>query len=142
MRKKKNKIKSLNNSIEDYKKERITTEIKELEDKLKESIINQKNTEEKRAVEAIKKNAKYFYSYANKKLKKRVDIEPLENEGVLITDSKEMAELLKIQYEKVFSTPKIDALIKEPEQHFKNNNDETQYLTDIDFNEIDIIEAI
>lgn len=64
------------------------------EDWLKESTWNQIKTEGKRAVEAIKNKAEYLYSYFNK-LKNRVEIGPLINEGTSVTDLKEMSELFK-----------------------------------------------
>ena len=52
-----------------------------------------------------------------------------------------MAELLRKQYEEVFSVPEIQKEITNAEHHFRNNN-ETQSLVDVSFDERDIIEAI
>ena len=52
-----------------------------------------------------------------------------------------MAEHLKVHFEEVFSTPKEEAKITDPELHFKTNGDE-DVLTDIVFNETDIMKAI
>lgn len=59
--------------------------------------------------------------------------QPLENNGTQTTDSKERDELLKMQHEKVCNVPRIEKLITYPEQHFRIINNQTECLTDINF---------
>ena len=91
--------------------------------------------EEKKAVESIGVNSKYFYSYAKKKSKVKSKIGPLiDSNGKLTGDSKEMAELLSQQYSKVFSTPRPSTTVP--------NQKCTESLNDINFSEEDIERAI
>jgi len=62
---------------------------------------------ENKAVESIKVNPKYFYSYTKKRSKCTSKVGPLLNDNKQLTsNSKEMAELLSQQYSTVFSKPK------------------------------------
>lgn len=72
---------------------------------LKQRCKLQKTVEEKRAVEVVIEKKKTFL-HANNKLKTRMEIETREY-SALVTDSNEAAELFKMQYEKVFSVPRI-----------------------------------
>jgi hypothetical protein len=61
---------------------------------------------EEKAVEAIKSNSKYFFSYVQAKSKIKTKVGPLYNsQGKLTNKSNEMAEILAEQYVKVFSKP-------------------------------------
>ena len=82
----------------------------DIEKKLQKSYADADEEMERKAVESIKKNAKFFYSYAKKKAKCKSKIGPLNtNKTELTSDPKEMAELLSTQYASVFSVPKQDA---------------------------------
>ena len=62
---------------------------------------------ERKAVEAIKKNSKYFFNYAKKFSKIKNSIGPLLNQkGEYVSNDTEMTETLSKQYSSVFSTPK------------------------------------
>ena len=62
--------------------------------------------EEQRAVNIIRENPKFFWSFANSKRKTKSRILPLQKEdGNLTDDPKEKAELLQTQYTSVFSDP-------------------------------------
>ena len=61
----------------DAKKNKLMTEAKDIEKKLQESYRNEKSEMEHKAVSAIKKNSKYFYSYAKKYSKIATGIGPL-----------------------------------------------------------------
>ena len=65
--------------------------------------------EERKAVANIKANSKYFFSYAKNKLKNRSTVGPLVKEnGVVTGNPEEMTEILKDQYDSVFSIPSIE----------------------------------
>ena len=60
----------------------------------------------KRAVKNIKANSKYFFDYAKSKSKVKVDVGPLiDQDGNLTSDPLSMSEILRRQFESVFSTP-------------------------------------
>ena len=70
---------------------------------------------EEKAVEAIKTNPKYFYTYTKKRSKCTSKIGPLlKDKDQLTDDNKEMAELLSKQYSSVFSKPKAASDDEEP----------------------------
>ena len=86
---------------------KIYKELLEIEKDLQKSFKESKNYLETKAVDAIKKNSKYFFSYAKKKSKIKSKIGPLLNlTGNLTQKNKEMAEILSQQYVKVFSNPR------------------------------------
>ena len=77
-----------------------------IHNQIKESILEEKNREEEKAVKAILENPKYFYSYAKKSGKRRSRIGPLfDKQGKLQKEAKTMANLLQDQYAAVFSDP-------------------------------------
>jgi hypothetical protein len=57
-------------------------------------------------VSAIRENPKYFYKYAQSKVKIRASVGPLKNTDVLVGDDQGMCELLGAQFEKVLSEPR------------------------------------
>ena len=87
--------------------------IKQLEDEIglisyeiKEAIIHHLDVEEKRAVERIKTNPKYFYSFAKSFSKVKHSISSLYNgKKELVTERKELANILQKQFSSVFSDP-------------------------------------
>ena len=74
---------------------------------IQEETLAKLNQREHRAVETIKKNPKYFFSYAKCLQKTRSTIPVLRDEtGTLVEDPTRKAEILQRQYQKVFSNPK------------------------------------
>ena len=87
--------------------------VKKLEDEIgliaydiKEAIVDHLDKGEKRAVEKIKVNPKYFYSYAKSFSKVKHSISTLLNrDKKLVTERKELANILQQQFSSVFSDP-------------------------------------
>ena len=87
--------------------------IQKLEDKLsllfmdiKDSHEDEKRLQEIKALEKIKSDPKFFFSYAKRFSKLKSNIGPLiDKDGVLQTDPKIMADMLQHQYTSVFSDP-------------------------------------
>ena len=85
--------------------------IKKLEDEIglvtyeiKEAIVHHLDHSEKRAVEKIKVNPKYFYSYAKSFSKVKHSITALlNNDKKLVTERQELANILQQQFCSVFS---------------------------------------
>ena len=96
------------------------------------------------AVAKIRRNPKYFYSYARKFSKLRSGIGPfLNDQDELISDNFEMAEMLRVQYEKAFSKPLEKAIVQDATNFFKDNPENTFIgfpFIHIDYD--DVIEAI
>lgn len=93
------------------------------------------------AVSCIKTNPKYFYKYATNQSKVRVEVGPLKDLDGHTTDvPEEIVEILRLQYEGVFSQPHSDKIIDSPTNFFKEVP--MPNLTDIEFTTNDIETAI
>ncbi|KAK8373218.1 hypothetical protein O3P69_015546 [Scylla paramamosain] len=115
----------------------------EVETKLKLSHEEQQQREEKEAVSRIKENPRYFFSYARKKLKAKSVVGPLYGvDGEPTADPKQMANILRSQYESVFSNPNEEKRITNPGPFFTDSSNTPQTLSSISISEKDITEAI
>ena len=116
----------------------------EIENSLIKSHEEQRQKEEVQAVKNIKSNSKFFFSYANKKSRNISAVGPLESvEGNLECDPVTMANILKTQYESVFSVPNPDKTVPDPAVFFmQETNTQMPHLTDITIENRDLIEAI
>ena len=101
---KRSKLQKKLHSESDPNSLRIVQEILNVEQKLKESHITESNNKEKKAVANIKENPKYFYQYARSKSKLQTSIGPLIENGIIIYDAKEKANVLLEQYCSVYSS--------------------------------------
>ena len=143
MKKRQNLQRKINKVNSQPSQERIHEKIKEIETQLKTSIKNQQIREERQAVENIKGNSRYFFSYANKKLRTTSAVGPLiKINGDLTGDVKQMADILKDQYESVFSTPRAAKAVTCPHTFFTDAPNSPDQLTTISITETEIIAAI
>ena len=84
----------------------ITRSLIEIEIQIQDSLKQQSEFEEQKAVESIKKNPKYFFTYAKKFSKIKFGIGPFTDAANKIIDCPmKMAEILSKQYQSVFSQP-------------------------------------
>ena len=105
----------------------LNEKLKKIEVNILNSHKEEKRKEEAKAVSAIKTNSKYFFNYAKKKQKVKARIGPLENEdGTWSTSNHDVAEKLRIQYEKSFSTPLQDKIITNPTEFFETRENESR----------------
>ena len=111
--------------------------IENAEQMIIQSKENEKRDLEERTLENIKKNPKLLYSYAKKMNKRRIEIGPIRNEGRLTNVKKEICNILAERYKREF-TPRIDN--EEIDAEIRDEN--CEYLSDIDVNEADIVQAI
>ena len=99
--------------------------------------------QENKAVQAIKKNSKFFFSYVNKMSKGKTKIGPLLNkDGAYTSDPKKMANILSMQFASVFSqlkNPLITSTSLFPDESLDNS---CPVLCDILFTLEDIINSI
>lgn len=104
------------------------------------SHSKQKHQEETNAVAAMKKNYKYFFKYVKKHAKIKATIGPLTDAiGETIAKTEDICELLRQQYEGVYSAPKQDFIISEPDIFFSVSSNPS--LTSIDITTKDILDA-
>ena len=96
------------------------------------------------AIKKIKKNPKYFYTYAKKYSKLKSGIGPfLDENEELVTDNFKMAEMLRLQYEKSFSKPVDSAKISDPTTFFTEHVEEfSTNFQSITITHVDVLEAI
>ncbi|KAK8371789.1 hypothetical protein O3P69_015569 [Scylla paramamosain] len=88
-------------------------------------------------------NPRYFFSYARKKLKAKSEVGPLYGvDGEPTADPKQMANILRSQYESVFSNPNEEKRITNPGPFFTDSSNTPQTLSSISISEKDITEAI
>ena len=88
------------------------------------------------AIESIKSNPRYFFSYAKKFSKVKTKIGPLLNEKNLYTSSSpEMANIFSDHYKSVFSTPLNNSA-------YRQSLNLLDSFTDIEFNQEDFHSAI
>ena len=119
------------------RKLKLQAEIISIEVTLQKSYKSSSEFIENKAINAIKRNSKYFFSYAKTFSKVKNKIGPLLRKNILISDPKQMAEILSEQYSSVFSTP---SPTNPPDNSI--NNHSSKHINDISFNEDDIIEVI
>ena len=118
------KILSSNSGIRNIK---LMTTLQKIEKELEESNKKQRMKNENEAMKRIKRNPKYFYSYAKKFSKSKNKVGPLTNEdGETVKDNFEMTELLRKQYESTFSEPDHSFNIYNLNELFWNTNDHHQ----------------
>ena len=104
---------------------------------IKTSHHNQRLQDENRAINTIKENPKYFFSYSKKSSKCKSTVGPLiDNNNKLQQNPKLMADLLQEQYSSVFSDP--DAKVDNHPDHVTLGS----ILEDIEFTCEDITAAI
>ena len=73
---------------------------------MKNEIRQNLDREEEKAVDTIKDNPRFFYTYVKKRSKTASSVAPLRRvDGSLTTESAEKAQLLQNQYTRVFSDP-------------------------------------
>ena len=137
MRKRRKLMDKSNQATSEIKKEKIRNKLIKIEILLQKSHSEARSRKEQLAVKAIRTNSKYFFSYAKQFSSTKSSIGPLLNENNEYTaSSSKMGNLLSSQYSAVFSK-RSDS----PYYAMVENQDDVT-ITDIDFSEQDIIDAI
>ena len=101
----------------------LKSKLHHLEDELKSHYDKRRDAKEYDAISKIKKNPKFFYSFAKKFSVCKSSIGPfLNSEEDIVDDNFQMAEMLKIQYEKSFSNPLASAIVEDGNNFFNVEN--------------------
>ena len=95
----------------------LRNKLLELERELKISYLNDRSFKENIAINNIKENPKYFYSYAKHRNKSFTPIGPLIIDGKTVSDSECMAESLQQQYLSVFGGSTVEIPEVYPDGH-------------------------
>ena len=116
----------------------LRNEIYDIESKIKVTIFEQQKLREEKAVQTVKENPAYFFSFAKRSNKTNSKVGPLYDENNnLQSDHKLMADLLQAQYTRVFSDP------NSPNKQLpKLNLNCCDNINNIEFTKDDIISAI
>ena len=138
MRKRSNLNKKVRTCINIQRKSRMIEEIRNIEIALKESLSRERCNAEKKAVNAIKLNPKYFYAYAREKSRFRFPIGPLKVDNELVGDPKKMSDILSRQYKSAFSLPRYSA---EEEWQHSVDPENAEHLADVQFSEEDLVRS-
>merc|ERR1712121_467107 len=108
------------------RKKRINKTRGEIDKKLLDSYEEESIVDEARAIEYIKSNPKYFFTYARKKLKTKSKIGPFDMGGEKITSLSEICTKLVEQYSSSFSQPDPKHKIENPREFFSMNDVKTK----------------
>ena len=122
----------------------LKAKLHHVEDQLKNSYDKRRDNQEKDAVNKIKSNPGFFYSYAKKFSKIRSSVGPfLNDDNDIVDDNLKMAEMLKVQYEKSFSKPVASAVIEDANAFFKDEESDIDgCFSNVSFSYQDVLEAI
>ena len=114
-----------------------------IDQELRDSVLRQQHMEEKTAVDAIKTNPKYFYTFARNKSKLKADIMALTGaDGNLESDPPTLCELFSQHFARVFSTPMRTKVINEPDTFFGREEEDLEELCVLPFTQADTLAAI
>ena len=95
-----------NKKLSIKRRHKLKHELTDIELSLKSDYCSERTNQENSAIEAIKTNSKYFFSYAKKFSKVHTGIGPLTDKNSnTITCANEMAKMLSKQYASVWTTP-------------------------------------
>ena len=118
---------------------RIRTQIWNIEAALADSIKRERLDCEKKAIESIKVNPKYFYAYARERSSFKYPVGPLKVNGELVGDPEPMSNVLAQQYKSAFSVPKEDCINITAESEVTSRD--TDCLRSLNFSEEDIMKS-
>ena len=121
---------------------KLRRELLDIEKSLQSSYTNSRKFKEEKAVKAIRKNSKYFFSYAKQFSKLKSSVGPFRDGDSIISDNKTMADMLANQFSSVFSVPAEE--LPSPKVVFDISSNQTNFpcIEDICFNLSDFIEAL
>ena len=107
---------------------------------IRDSITQELHKKEQKAVETIKSNPRYFYSYTKRFTKLKSNVGPLKDHtGHLQHQPQEMTNILQEQYYSVFSDPDSDVV----EQTVLGiSQGDPRSINNFDFDREDIIKTI
>ncbi len=113
---------------------RLRGDLEQVEARIQASHDSRRRKEEEAVISKIKSDPSVFYSYAKEFVKTPTQVEPLQvDEGGHTTNQKEMAEILKHQYNSVFSVPTEEVSPMFLDSLFQDNMEEVPKLESISF---------
>ncbi|KAK3871221.1 hypothetical protein Pcinc_001260 [Petrolisthes cinctipes] len=130
MRKRAAVRKKFKDTKSEHNKRLIEARLERMDQELRESVRRQQQLTEKNAVEAIKTNPKYFYTYAKNNSKLKTDVMALTDaDGNLENDPPKLCELFSQQFAGVFNAPLRTMAIDDSGSFFRSGATEHQELS-------------
>ena len=121
---------------------KLKDDLEDIELKLKESYTARRLEKERVAMSKMRNDSIAFFSYAKKFSRTQSDVGPfLDNAGNLILQPEDQVDMLKKQYESVFSSPIEAKKVMDPTTFFQSNEAEEQ-LDNAVFDRNDIVDAL
>ncbi|KAK3888614.1 hypothetical protein Pcinc_007340 [Petrolisthes cinctipes] len=120
----------------------INAKIDRINTALVNSVSNELHLKEAKAVASIKTNPNFFYKYAFTKSKTHTPVGPLTVNDDIITDPQAISNIIKDQYETVFSTPLPSKVIHDKTSFFNSPIEREKQLLDVNITSHDITNAI
>ena len=115
----------------------LEKKVKEVEDELKLLTFSKQEKDEVNAINKIKENPKYFYSYAKKHSATKSSISQIFNlDGDLLSNRETIANLLQDQFVSTFSDP------SNPNASVPSSTSPSDFLSNISFDTEDVVNAI
>ena len=122
LRKRKLLRQSLKNQQPKKEKEQLEKKLLAIDNEIQKDIVEERRQKEKIAVEQLRVSSKPFFAYANSTKKCKSSVGPLKNQyDAYIDDPLEMAEILRKQYESVFSPPISSKNVQNKEEFFQGD---------------------
>ena len=141
MRKRRRINVQLRKTTSEARRKKLKAEARQVEKELIKSYQQSQRECEAKAVNSIKRNSKYFFSYAKKFSSVKTGIGPfIDATKDLVTNPIKMAKMLAEQYSRAYSTPKEP--LPKAKEIFSDICSRNQGLQNIAFDEEDIEEAI
>ncbi len=130
-------------SKSEHNKRLIEARLERMDQKLKDSVLKQQHLAEMTAVDAIRSNPKYFYTFVKNKSKLKADVMALtDTDGNLENDPPKLCEIFSQQFARVFSAPITTKVIHDSDSFFIGVAVEQRELCELQFAEADIVAAI
>ena len=121
----------------------LRIKIQSIEEQLKGNYLKRRRKLEKEAISKTKKNSKAFFAFAKKFSKTSTGVGPIITKDCkVVTEPKEIAELQKEQYDKVFTKPNKEAKIDNAAEFFSKESTNDNMIENILFTYMDVREAI
>ena len=127
-------LRQLKKTTSEFKAEKIRLSVDRVNQRLKCSLDKQRLDEEEKALTLIKENPKHFFTFAKRRSKIRPKIGPLErSDGTMTNTDSEVANTLNEQYRLAFSSPDTRNRVTDPDDLFKESDNDSLVVRDVHF---------
>ena len=122
----------------------LREKIEEAESELSKLHFKFKVDRENKAIDKMKVNSKYFYTFVRNRINKKNNVGPfVDKKGNMIKDKP--ADTLQTQYESVWSSPLKEKIVDDPDDFFSddfNHTDNKTIITEVNIDRVKIRKTI